>query len=189
MVANRIKEHFAACGINIKGIVGGFDIIDTDVRFEAPCSIDIEIVPAQPLEVGAFTHINGGFIKNAKIGRYCSFARDVQIGHGSHPTDWLSVSPLQYWEDYRGWNSLSARLTGGATQMRVQSFGYAALTLVGNDVWLGNHATLLDGVSIGNGAVVAANSVVTRDVEPYAIVAGCPARIIRKRFSDAIIER
>ena len=61
-------------------------------------------------------------------------------------------------------------------------------TIIGNDVWIGQNATILPGVHIGDGAIIGANSVVGSDVEPYTIVAGNPARIIRKRFDDELIE-
>ena len=63
------------------------------------------------------------------------------------------------------------------------------LPVIGNDVWIGFSTTILNGVRIGDGAIVAAGSVVTKDVEPYSIVAGVPAKIIGKRFSDDMIER
>lgn len=62
-------------------------------------------------------------------------------------------------------------------------------TVIGNDVWIGHRATIMPGVKVGDGAIIASNATVTKDVEPYAIVGGNPARLIRKRFSDEQIER
>ena len=65
-----------------------------------------------------------------------------------------------------------------------KSYPYKGDTVIGNDVWIGYHATIMAGVTIGDGAIIAANSTVTKDVEPYAIVGGNPAAPIRKRFSE-----
>lgn len=101
------------------------------------------------------------------IGRYCSFAGNVEILlRGNHRVDFVTTYPLT------GDNDLC--MTGGDVT-------------IGNDVWCGNGAIIMPGVTIGDGAVVGAHAVVTKDVPPYAIVAGNPARIIRKRFDDETI--
>ncbi len=166
-----------------------FWAIHDDVQLEAPCDIAAEVHLFQRFRLGAFSHLNGGFIKDVSIGRYCSFARDVQIGHGFHPTDWLSVSPLQYSAGYRGWMEQVQALRGVPQPIEPVPFDWARHTTVGNEVWLGNHVVVKDGVHIGDGAVVGANAVVTRDVPAYAVVAGNPARVIRMRFGEALVER
>jgi len=107
-------------------------------------------------------------------------ASDVVIGAAEHPTDWLSTSPLQYggpcdWASFRATDK--------------PAFPVADYVNIGSDVWIGDGAFIRSGVTIGDGAVVAARAVVNRDVPPYAIVAGVPAKVIRYRFSDQIIER
>lgn len=174
------KRGFAMDG-NFTGAVGP----SSDLRIETPASTSALLGLDHRLHIGAFSHLNGGFIQNATIGRYCSFARDVQIGHGSHPTNWLSVSPLQYNPDYRGW----LQTAGLPAMPSITPFQWAKHTMIGSDVWLGNGVFVQDGVTIGHGAIVGARSVVTHDVPPYAIVAGNPARLIRMRFSNVIIER
>jgi acetyltransferase-like isoleucine patch superfamily enzyme len=166
-----------------------FWAIHDDVQIEAPCDIAAEIHLFQRFRLGAFSHLNGGFIKDVSIGRYCSFARDVQIGHGFHPMDWLSVSPLQYSPGYRGWMQFVADRRGVLQPIEPVHFDWASHTTIGNDVWLGNHVVIKDGVSIGDGAVVGAHAVVTRDVPAYAVMAGNPARVIRMRFPEATVER
>ncbi len=135
--------------------------------------------------IGAYTYIRfdcrlGG--RAERIGRYCSIAPGVTIGDGEHPTDWLGTHPFQWggenWisaEDSKGQNFLSPPVI--------------PRTKIGNDVWIGANATVLADLEIGNGAIVAAGAVVTRDVEPYTIVAGIPAKPIRRRFSDDMIAR
>lgn len=163
--------------------------VGASVQFEPPVSIVAELNYNFPIQVGAFSHLNGGFIQNVFIGRYCSFARDVQIGHGFHPHDWLSVSPLQYSPGYRGFSEFAARTASGKAEVSVQPFVYGKPTVIGNDVWIGNHAFITDGVTIGDGAIIGAGSVVTKDVEPYMIVTGNPARPLRARFEPALVER
>lgn len=111
------------------------------------------------------------------IGAYCSIAKEVTIFAGSnHRTDWVSTYPFRILLNLRGaWEDGHPASKGPV--------------VIGNDVWLGHGSTILSGVTIGDGAVVAARAVVTRDVRPYAIVAGNPAREIRRRFSDQQIER
>ena len=107
-----------------------------------------------------------------RIGAYTSIADDVHIFlGGNHRTDWVSNYPFPRLVD-------EARHIAGADATRGD-------VIVGNDVWLGSGCLILSGVTIGEGAVVAARAVVTRDVEPYSIVAGNPARHVRWRFDEA----
>lgn len=156
--------------------------LPSECIFEPPCSIKwMEI--AHSLEMGAFSYAVKGYYFGCRIGRYCSIGEDVQIGRHSHPAHWVSTSPFFY-QSYQEildceapadlhWPDFSHTTEPVVTQ----------LTTVGNDVWIGHGAFIKPGVVIGDGAIVAAQSVVTRDVPPYAIVGGCPARIIRFRFS------
>jgi virginiamycin A acetyltransferase len=109
------------------------------------------------------------------IGRYCSFATGVTIFNTNHPFDRISQHPFFY------------NPTLKATRGEMIARGRIS---IGHDVWLGKNALILPRVSqIGNGAVIGAGSVVTRDVPPYAVVAGNPARIIKYRFPPAIQEK
>lgn len=163
--------------------------VHDEVHIEGPADIAAELHLYQPFRLGAFSHLNGGFIKDTSIGRYCSFARDVQIGHGFHPSDWLSVSPLQYSGGYRGWMDFASARSGRPQAIQPLPFDWSRHTVIGNDVWLGNHAVLKDGLRVGDGAIVGAHAVVTADVPPYAVVAGSPARVLRMRFAEKTIER
>lgn len=114
----------------------------------------------------------------SEIGKFCSIASGVAIGGGSHGMDNVSTSPVFF----KGKNIFHKNFAN-------IEFNPYKITKIGNDVWIGNRALVLQGVSIGDGAVVGAGAVVTKDVEPYSIVAGNPARVIRKRFSDEEIEK
>lgn len=115
---------------------------------------------------------------NLHIGKFCSIADNVTIMlGGNHRTDWVTTYPF---------NVLSEPFpqAEGIT-------GHPATkgdVWIGNDVWIGSGATILSGVHIGDGAVVGAQAVVTKDVEPYAIVTGNPARMVKKRFDDDSIK-
>jgi hypothetical protein len=107
----------------------------------------------------------------------------VVVGDGPHPLDWMSTHPFQ-WGD----TLLLPKSLRNATQF-IEPNNQKERVVIGNDVWLGASCLVLKGVTIGDGAVVAAGAVVTKDVPPYAIVGGVPARVIRYRFPDAIIDR
>ena len=117
-------------------------------------------------------------INNAVIGSFCSIASNVRIGGAMHPVDWVSMSPVFY----------SGR---DSVKKKFSRFDRPAdkVTYIGSDVWIGDGAIIKQGVHIGVGAVIGMGSVVTKDVPPYTIVAGNPAHVIRKRFSDDIINR
>jgi acetyltransferase-like isoleucine patch superfamily enzyme len=110
------------------------------------------------------------------IGAFCSIAPHAVIGGGRHPTRGrVTTSPLFYSTIHNPWGSFAGSVPRDDELPR---------THVGNDVWIGYSAVVLPGVRVGDGAVVGAGAVVTRDVEPYAVVAGVPARKLRSRFGD-----
>jgi virginiamycin A acetyltransferase len=114
-----------------------------------------------------------------KIGNFCSIAENVNILlGGNHPTDWVSSFPFGViFDKFKGLHyERLEKLTKGNV-------------IIGNDVWIGINSTILSGVTIGDGAIIAAHSNVTKNVEPYAIVGGNPAKTIKKRFSDEAISK
>jgi acetyltransferase-like isoleucine patch superfamily enzyme len=160
--------------------------------FEPPLSLKWMAIQ-HSIEIGAFSYAVSGYYFGCRIGRYCSFGEEVQIGRHPHPMHWFSTSPLFYSPAENVFDRAivkdSLQLKPIDAYLRSSPPVTAKLTVIGNDVWIGHGAFILPGVSIGNGAVVAAMSVVTKDVPPYSVVAGSPAKIIRYRFAEARIKR
>ncbi len=121
----------------------------------------------------------GGRAMNAVIGNYTVIAQGCEIGLGVHPTNYLSCHSIFYahtpWGIHPEWKKTIE--------------GIERISHIGNDVWIGAKSIVMDGVTIGDGAIVAAGSVVTKDVPPYAIVGGAPAKIIKYRFPQEMIDR
>jgi acetyltransferase-like isoleucine patch superfamily enzyme len=146
--------------------------------------------------IGAFTFMGGHrtLMRHIwMIGRFCSIAYNVMTGVEEHPTDFLSPSPLfpgafawRQLDEFRARNRDVLRMSYEKWWSRCDT-GHSKIR-IGSDVWIGEGALIRRGVTIGDGAVIAARAVVTRDVPPYAIVGGSPARIIRYRFEPAVVE-
>ncbi len=122
---------------------------------------------------------------SAKIGRYCSIASDIKVVSGTHPTkDFVSTHPAFFS------TKKQAGFTYVGKDMFVENkFAEGSYSVViGNDVWIGQGVILLSGVTVGDGAIIATGAVVIKDVEPYSIVGGVPAKEIRKRFDDEEIK-
>ena len=177
--------------LGIEAFHGQHARLPADVVLEAPCSIKWMSLE-HSLRLGAFSYAVSGFYSRVEMGRYCSVGEDVQIGRQDHHTNWLSTSPFQYLNSPLF--DVGAEFNGGDrfNEYRSHTLGSvpgveAKRTTIGHDVWIGHGSFLKAGVNIGTGAIVAANSVVVKDVPPYAVVAGNPAVIKKFRVSERFI--
>ena len=157
------------------------------VRVEPPVWFRSSFSIRCSASIGAFTYFQTGSLEScSSVGRYCSIAGNLRVGDIEHPTDWLGTSPFQYNAGRFGWHESASDYV--AQTAKKDSFRKAP-AVIGNDVWIGARVTIMRGVTVGDGAVLAGGSVVTKDVEPYTIVGGVPARPIRKRFDDGTIKQ
>lgn len=127
-------------------------------------------------KIGSYTYLSQDVsIMNTELGKFCSIAQNVLIGGGKHPSKtFVSTSPVFY--------SLSKQC--GTTFSDGNYFREMGKTTIGNDVWIGANVVVFDDVTIGDGAIIGAGSIVTKDVQPYSIVFGSPAKHARFRFDD-----
>jgi len=181
-----LKERLRENGIeSFHGPNTGFPI---DVICEAPCSIKWMNIE-HSLRMGAFSYAVSGFYFSVEIKRYVSIGEAVQIGRQDHHTDWLSTSPFQYlnsplfdvggeFEGAESYQNYRSHILGKVKGKRVLT------THIGNDVWIGHGAFIKAGVKIGHGAIVAAHSVVVKDVPDFAVVAGNPAIVKKYRIPE-----
>ncbi len=124
------------------------------------------------VEIGDFTYINKGssVFSKCTIGKYCSISSNVTIGAKEHNYNMVTTHPILYDKKYSKKN-----ICFESTAEKIE---------IGNDVWIGIGVVVLRGVKVGNGAVLGAGSVITKDVPPYSIVGGVPAKIIKYRFDE-----
>lgn len=168
MLKRQVNGFSAHWNTRVSGVCefSGFNVLSSNTRI-------------QNSSLGLCTYVAGAEIKNTKIGSFCSIAPQVRIGGLSrHPVHFISTHPIFY----------SPLKQSGISYCVENKFDEREKNVIGNDVWIGFRAVILDGVRIGDGAVIAAGAVVTKDVLPYSIMGGVPAKLIRKRFSDDVID-
>ena len=160
-----------------KKILRGKCVINSQIHKTAKINSGATIVDSR---IGRYTYTcYDDEIVNCEIGQFCSISDDVIIGGAEHPIEWVSTSPVFQNVKHSGPKKRFAKI----------EFDGIPRTVIGNDVWIGKRAIIKAGVKISDGAVVGAGAVVTKDVPPYAIVAGIPAKIIKYRFDDDTIAK
>lgn len=161
----------------------GVDIFTS--KFHGPFAAQRDTQVGADADIGRYTSFNKNcYVSRSTVGSFCSFGARVSIGPFNHPTDWLSIHEFQYKRRSFDWIPEYKNM-----QRLDRDDIKIPRTNIGHDVWAGHNVIVMAGVRVGNGSILAAGSVVTKDVPPYAIVAGVPAKVIKYRFSKTIIER
>lgn len=172
----KFKKQKLSFGKNV--CIGGFD-----TEFEGENYIGDETNFSG--NIGYMSYISSYCDICGKIGRYCSIAPEVKVITGNHPIEkFVSSHPCFYSVEYKSRTSFVSR-------QKFDEFAYSEgnyPVTIGNDVWIGYGARLLQGITVGDGAVIASGALVTKDVPPYAVVGGVPAKVIKYRFTPEQIE-
>lgn len=132
------------------------------------------------VKVDDYSYISrNSYVNNTDIGKFCSIGPNFCCGLGIHPVNGISTSPMFY----------SARKQNGYSLVNENKIIESKKIIIGNDVFIGANVTVLDGITVGDGAVIGAGAVVTKNIPPYAITVGVPAKIIKYRFDNKQIDQ
>ena len=179
-IMQKLKDEAILIPLNEEHVVG-------TLVLEPPCRMLAGVGTRSSLSIGAFSYAYSFISVNiAKVGRYCSIAEGTQFGHVEHPTNWLTTSSCAYILGEAFWPT---RPESGFVPQLLPDEQKRRPINIGNDVWIGHHAYVRSGTTLGDGCIVGAHAVVTKDVPPYAIVVGNPARIVKYRFDEVTIQR
>ena len=160
-----------------KKILRGKCVINSQIHEAAKINSGATIVDST---IGRYTYTcYDDEIVNCEIGQFCSISDDVIIGGAEHPIDWVSTSPVFQ----------NVKHSGPKKRFSKHNFEGIARTVIGNDVWVGKRVIIKAGIKIGDGAVIGAGAVVTKDVPPYAVVAGVPGKVLKYRFDEETIAK
>ncbi len=135
--------------------------------------------PGGFMPLGAYSYSHSAFLAD-RIGRYCSIAKDVAVMGQSHPVDWVTSSPITYKFSHRRRSAVTSTASPFSFDENARP------VTIGHDVWIGQNVLIKGGVTIGTGAIVAGGSVIVKDVAPYSIVGGNPAKLIRNRLAPTL---
>ena len=167
----------------VEEIIQGFKILGNYLELCRGLIYGNSII-SRNVKIGAFSYVNGGttILPEVEIGRYCSLGKQLEVGVDNHPMDWLSSSTFQY-----GIKVHFPHCGHECNQLEREN-QLSSKTIIGNDVWIGSSAIIRRGIKIGDGAVIGAGAVVVKDVPPYAVVGGVPAKILKYRFDEETID-
>lgn len=139
--------------------------------------------------IGFGTYIGADSILNqSSIGKFCSISKNVEIVLNNHPTNYISTHPAFHRSNNKLLKNISLDFCSVSLFDEFKFVDGGNQIVIENDVWIGCNVILMPGIKIANGAIVAAGSVVTKSVEPYTIVGGVPAKVLKKRFHDEEVE-
>lgn len=169
--------------------------IGQNIGVNETCQIEPYVTLANgdflPRALGAFSYTHSALHAAASVGRYCSIAEGLTFMGAAHPVDRITSSPTTFDQPRSALRFIGDYLDDhGITDYPIHEFDpRPGPVTIGHDVWIGAQAMIAGGVTIGHGAIIGARSVVTKDIPPYAIAVGSPARVVRLRFSERNIER
>lgn len=209
-----VRERFRAAGISTAWSIADFDenrgwLADADsyafghrIRIEGPCAFyggpygpNAWTGDGGLCTMGAASYAHSPLPEGMVVGRYCSIGKGLRFLDFVHPTEWLSSSVAFFRPDgVRSASCLSAIIdrsgplvSAGFRRLPFDPRAGRPYPVIEHDVWLGENVTLAMGIRIGTGAVIASGTIVTRDVPPYAVVAGVPGEVRKYRFDQALI--
>lgn len=140
--------------------------------------------------IGKGTYIGDkSILNNCHIGRFCSIAPYTEIVYGQHPLSFVSTHPAFYSKNMQAGFTLNEENVLAYEELRYAEETEKYSVMIGNDVWIGYGVTIMEGISIGDGAVIGARALVTKDIEPYSINVGIPAKKIGYRFEKVEIDK
>lgn len=172
--------NVSGCILGRKSTIGDFSRVFNST-LEEHCSLQRNNL-IYNTTIGRYSYTGKNFTAfNCEIGAFCSISFNVVIGGGEHPYHFVTDHAFLYSKEFE--------LIPDDFDLKKIYDRFSTPCTIGNDVWIGANACILRGVSIGDGSVIGAGCVVTKNIPPYSIVAGVPGRIIKKRFDDDIIER
>ena len=165
-----------------KGKTVGYSLVRSE-RYHVDQGKHTKVYPPfflHEVQIGDYSYIaKDSSISHCTIGKFCSIGPHFCCGLGIHPTAGVSTAPMFYSTAKQNGVSL-------CSEDKMQEF---LPTTIGNDVFIGANVTVLDGVNIGDGAVIGAGAVVTKDIPPYGIAVGVPAKVVKYRFEDSVVQR
>lgn len=176
---NNLKNNIAGATVHHTAKVTS-SLLHGNVTIDEGVCINNCTIAGNNISIGRFSSVNGpnttiySEVHSIKIGNFCSIARNVDIQEWNHPVKKLSTSMIE------------TNFFGGDIRKEMESKGEIT---IGHDVWIGTQTVILSGVTIGNGAIIGANSLVSNNIPPFAIAVGNPAKVIKYRFTNEIISK